>query len=725
NLKTLKSLREIFYRRLYLPVWKDFSWSSVQHFQQGLQIEQQLGIPLFATQRPFMHHPDRKPLHDVLTCIFHKTNLTEAKSLLLSNRERHLKPLHDLAYLWRERPDLLTRTVEIANQLEFSLTELRYQYPQANLPPGKLPAQYLRERVEAGVLWRYPEGEPRQVRQLIEHELDVITELQYEDYFLTIWDICEFARREKILFQGRGSAANSVVCYVLGLTAVDPTQVQLLFERFISKERGEPPDIDIDFESGRREEVIQYIYKKYGAQFAAMVATVICYRTRMALRESAKVLDIPTSTIDHMVKFMGREGLKRLMENPDKAVELKIPPEKFQLLMEVSASLQGFPRHLGIHTGGFLISQRPITECVPVEKATMENRYVVQWNKDDLTTLNMMKIDVLGLGMLTALQKSFAMLAEDKGVSLDLSTLPPRDQATYDMIQKADTVGVFQIESRAQMSLLPRFKPNCFYDLVIEVAIIRPGPIQGGMVHPFIRRRHGKEKVTYPHPDLEPILGKTLGVPIFQEQIMQIASTVCGFTPGEADELRRLMSSSWKHPDVMQGLRQRILNGMLNHGISLQDGEQIYRTIEGFASYGFPESHAASFALITYASCFLKRHHPEVFTCALLNSQPMGFYSPRTLIGDAQRHKVRFLPIHIQRSGYDYSLEKLVSLEDRSRWAVRLGFRSIYGIQEKHIQSLLDERQSGGEFKNLEDLVRRTRLPKHILISLAAAGAFE
>ena len=336
-----------------------------------------------------------------------------------------------------------------------------------------------------------------------------------------------------------------------------------------------------------------------------------------------------------------------------------------------------------------------------------------------------MKIDVLGLGMLTALQKSFALLAKEKNLHLNLSNLPANDRPTYEMIKKADTVGVFQIESRAQMSLLPRLRPDYFYDLVIEVAIVRPGPIQGGMIHPFIRRRHSKEKVRYPHPDLEPILGKTLGVPIFQEQIMQIASTVCGFTPGEADELRRLMSASWKHPDVMEGLRQRLLNGMLNHGISLKDAEQIYKTIEGFASYGFPESHAASFALITYASCYLKRHHPEVFTCSLLNSQPMGFYSPRTLIGDAQRHKVRFLPIHIQKSDYDYTLEKLISLENSSRWAIRLGFCSIYGLQKKHIQKLVEERQESGPFKNLEDLIRRTQLPRHILVSLAAAGAFE
>ncbi|MCC7404940.1 MAG: error-prone DNA polymerase [Bdellovibrionales bacterium] len=725
NSKTLKSLREIFHRRLYLPVWKDFSWSSVQHFQQALQLEQQLGLRLFVTQRPFMHHPDRKPLHDVLTCIFHKTHLSAAKSLLLSNRERHLKPLHDLAYLWRERPDLIERTMEISEQLQFSLSELRYKYPSSHLPPGQLACDYLRERVEVGLRWRYPQGEPAPVRQLIEHEIEVITDLQYEDYFLTIYDICEFARERGILFQGRGSAANSVVCYALGLTSVDPTQIQLLFERFISKERGEPPDIDVDFESGRREEVIQYIYQKYGADFAAMVSTVICYRTRMALRETAKVLEVPQPAINHLVKFMGREGLVRLIENPAKASELGIKPERFRLLMEISASLQGFPRHLGIHTGGFLVSQRPIAECVPIEKASMEKRAVVQWNKDDINTLKMMKIDVLGLGMLTAVQKSFALLRQHKALDLSLSTLPPHDAPTYEMIQKADTVGVFQIESRAQMSLLPRLRPQSFYDLVVSVAIIRPGPIQGGMVHPFLRRRNGVEAVSYPHPDLEPILNKTLGVPIFQEQIMQIASTVCGFTPGESDELRRVMSSSWKQAEVMQGLRERLLNGMLSHGLNLKSAEQIYRTIEGFAAYGFPESHAASFALITYASCFLKQHHPDVFVCSLLNSQPMGFYSPRTLIADAQRHQVAFLPLDIQKSEFDYTLEPTDASAGQSRLAVRLGFRSIFGVQERHLQHLIAERTQNGPYHDLEDLIRRTQLPRHLLVSLAAAGGFS
>lgn len=723
---TINQLREIFPRRLYLPVWKDFSWSSVQIYQQALQLEEKFDLPLFATQRPFMHHPDRKPLHDVLTCILHQTTLNKANTLLLANSERHLKPLHELTYLWRERPDLLSRTLEISNRLEFSLTELRYQYPRSQLPPKRTAAQHLSHQVEKGLAWRFPQGQPPHIRQLVEHEISIITEMGYEDYFLTIWDICEFARRKDILFQGRGSAANSVVCFALGLTAVDPTQIQFLFERFISKERGEPPDIDIDFESDRREEVLQYVYQKYGELHAAMVSTVICYRTRMALRETAKVLEIPQTRVDHLVKLAGREGLREIMACPKKVEKFEIDSDKFQLLMKISYSLQGFPRHLGIHTGGFLISERPVTECVPIEKASMDRRFVIQWNKDDLTTLKMMKVDILGLGMLTALRKCFALLRIHKKIDLSLSTIPAYDKPTYKMIQEAKTVGTFQIESRAQMSLLPRLKPSHFYDLVIQVAIVRPGPIQGGMIHPFIRRRHGRERVHYPHPKLEAILGKTLGVPIFQEQIMQIASTVGDFTPGEADELRRLMSSSWKNPDVMSGLRQRLLNGMLNHGISLSDGEKLYQTIEGFASYGFPESHAASFALLTYASCYLKCHHPELFVCSLLNSQPMGFYSSRTLIGEAQRSGVKFLPLSIHKSEYDYTVENTsVTSERPDSPRIRMGFRAVYGLKRKHIESLIENRSLIGSFDDLEKMIRRTQLPRHILIRLASAGAFD
>ena len=716
--ENLRRLREIFHDRLYLPVWKDYSWESLEYYRQAQELET-AGFELFATNRPFMHGPERKPVHDVLTCILHKTTLVEAKTRLMPNAERYLKPLPELMKLWADRPDLIYKTVEIAARLQFSLKELRYEYPEIDRPAGLDATQYLRELTVKGMSQRYPMGVPDEVHKMMEHELGMITEMRFEEYFLTLWDVCQFATARGILHQGRGSAANSVVCYALGLTAVDPTKVKLLFERFLSKERGEPPDIDIDFGSERREEVIQYIYQKYGASHAAMVCVVVCYRSRMALRECAKVLGLPPKTIDLIIKYIGREGITRLVEAPEKAREWKLEEKTFQLLIQIAQALIGFPRHLGIHSGGFLIAKRPITECVPVEKATMDDRYVIQWNKDDLNVLKMLKIDVLGLGMLTAIQKCFDMLGK-RGVDLDLYRIPSEDPVTYAMIQKADTVGVFQIESRAQMSLLPRLKPKTFYDLVIEVAIVRPGPIQGGMIHPFLRRRDNLEPTTYAHPDLKPILQKTHGVPIFQEQIMQIATAVGGFSAGEADELRRIMSSSWKKQEMMAGLRQRLINGMLTHGIQLPYAEQVYQTIVGFASYGFPESHAASFALITYASCYLKCHFPAAFVAALLNSQPMGFYSPRSLIGDAQRHKIKFLNVDVQTSEYDYTLEGEGDSPD-----VRVGFRAIYGIKDKHVFALVDERHRGGTFRDLSDLIRRTHLSKSCLLQLAAAGALE
>lgn len=734
----LKLLQDAFQDRIYLPVTKDFSWESVQLYQQALHLEDELGLSLFATNRPLFHEPSRKPLHDALTCILHKTTLQEARTHLALNSERYLKSTQQIAGLFHERPDLLRRTSEIAARVQFSLAELRYRYPREYLPPGKTATEYLRELVTAGLAWRYqsqsssdrptlshgqaPEGQPEIdmaiVRHQVEHELSVIAELEYEDYFLTLWDICQFARNAGILHQGRGSAANSVVCFALGLTSIDPIKLGLLFERFISRERGEPPDIDIDFEHERREEVIQYIYRKYGAERAAMVCTVITYRSRMAIREIAKVMGIPLPEIAALIKFMGREGIHRLIDAPAESAALaKIGQQKLQKLLQLAREMQGFPRHLGIHTGGFVISHENLVDIVPVEAASMQDRYVIQWNKDDINILGFMKIDVLALGMLSAVRKALELLKRHKGIDWNLAQIPANCPGTYAMIQKADTVGVFQIESRAQMSLLPRLKPRCFYDLVIEVAIVRPGPIQGGMVHPYLKRRSGKEPVTYQHPALKPILGKTLGIPLFQEQIMQIVIAVAGFTPGEADELRRVISSAWKKPKVMEGLRQRLINGMLANGLSREYADQIHKTIEGFSSYGFPESHAASFALITYASCYLKHHHPEIFTCALLNSQPMGFYSPRQLIADAQRHRVTFLPLDVQSSQWDYTLNQELH--------VRVGFRSIYGVRREHIEKLMTERENEGHFQSLGDLIRRTQLPRASLIRLAAAGALH
>lgn len=714
-----KKIESIFEDRLYLPVWRDLTWKSHEFNRQAFALEDKYQARLFVSQRPFMHTKERKPLFDVLTCILHHTTLEEAKNKLIQNGERSLGSLENLEFLWQDRIDLVEKTVEIAQRVTFSLEEIRYRYPHSNLPEGLTPPEHLRNLTYEGASQRYPLGVPEKIQKMISHELALIKELEYEDYFLTLKEICDFAKERGILYQGRGSAANSVVCFCIGLTSVDPTKIDLLFERFISRERREPPDIDIDFEHSRREEVIQYIYEKYNERHAAMVCTVIRFRSRMAIREAAKVFGISLDKINSIIKFMGRDGLRRLME-PDIGARFGMAANDWALFLDMAKQLHGFPRHLGIHTGGFLITQDPITEMVPVEKATMNGRYVIQWNKDDVATLKLMKIDVLSLGMLTCLRKCFELLKNHKGLHFTLATIPADDGPTYDMICKADTVGVFQIESRAQMQTLPRMKPRNFYDLVIEVALVRPGPLQGGMVHPYLRRRQNLEKVTYAHEDLKPILEKTHGVPIFQEQVMKIVIAAANFSPGEADELRRIMSSAWRKRTTMEAIKKRILDGFLDHGISPTYSEQIYKTIEGFANYGFPESHAASFALLTYASCYIKQHHPDVFVCALLNSQPMGFYSPRTLIAEAQRHGVELLPLCIKKSNYDYTLESY-----QNGFAVRVGLRSIYGVPEILLKKMELLRSQNGSFDSLSDFIRRTQLPRSVLIKLAAAGAFD
>ncbi|MEK2644039.1 error-prone DNA polymerase [Bdellovibrio sp. BCCA] len=718
--KRYERLEKIFNDRLYLPVWRDLTWESHEFCKHAFELEEKYQARLFVTQRPFMHVPERKELFDVLTCILHHTTLQEAKNKLIQNAERCLKSLEDLSFLWQDRLDLVEKTVEIAARVTFSLDEIRYRYPNSNLPAGLTPSEHLRDLAWQGAKWRYPEGVPDKIRKMIDYELELIKELEYEDYFLTLKEICDFAASKNILYQGRGSAANSVVCYCIGLTSVDPTKVDLLFERFISRERREPPDIDIDFEHNRREEVIQHIYEKYNERHAAMVCTVVRYRSRMAIRETAKVFGIPLAKINEMIKFMGRDGFSRLLE-PDSADRFGLPHDQWKMFLHLAHQLRGFPRHLGIHTGGFLITQDPITEMVPVEKATMNGRYVIQWNKDDVALLKLMKIDVLSLGMLTCLRKCFDLLREHKGLNFNLATLPPEDESTYEMIGKADTVGVFQIESRAQMQTLPRMKPKNFYDLVVEVALVRPGPLQGGMVHPYLRRRQGLEKVTYAHELLRPILEKTHGVPIFQEQVMKMVIAAADFSPGEADELRRIMSSAWRKQSTMDGIKKRILDGFARHGITYEYGEQIYKTIEGFANYGFPESHAASFALLTYASCYIKNKHPDVFACGLLNSQPMGFYAPRTLVAEAQRHGVEVRPLCIQNSQYDYTLEDKGNKEH----ALRVGLRSLYGIPEALIRRIEESRQNHGSFLNVADFIQRTELPRSALIKIAASGAFD
>lgn len=722
NMKDLEKMADAFGDRLYLPVHKDSTWESIALAREAMAIERRLGpsgLRLFATQRPLFHVPQRKPLHDVLTCILHSTTLDQAKTKLTLNSERYLRPLDELRMIYRDRPDLLEQTVEMSHRLQFSLDELKYKYPQESLPGGVTSVQHLRNLVEDGMNWRFPPSMPAEyrakARKQVEHELNLIGKLEYEDYFLTLSDICRFAREKGILHQGRGSAANSIVCFALGLTAIDPIKLGLLFERFLSLERAEPPDIDIDFEHERREEVIQYIYKKYGANHAAMVCTTVCFRSRMAVREVAKAMGATHEQTDTLVKAMGREGLTQLFSAPFDIGKFGVTEEKFRMILKLAAEIKGFPRHLGIHSGGFVISHEPIVDIVPVEAATMTDRYVIQWNKDDVNLLGLMKLDILSLGMLTAIQKALVLLKEKKGITHDLASIPQACEPTYKMIQRADTIGVFQIESRAQMSLLPRLKPKEWYDLVVQVAIVRPGPIQGGLVHPYLKRRSGQEKITYAHPKLIPILAKTMGVPIFQEQVMQIVIAVADFTPGEADELRRVVSSAWRKKAVMHGLRNRLINGMLANDVSGEYAEQIYKVIEGFSQYGFPESHAASFALLTYVSCWLKHHHPDIFATALINSQPMGFYPPRQLIADAERHGVKFHALDVQHSSWDYELSK--------PGHVRVGLRSVSGLSEIDAQLLAQARERGGPFRDIEDLVRRTRLQKKVLTRLATSGA--
>ncbi len=718
-----ETLEKIFGNRLYLPVWRDLTWESQEYCKQAFLLEQKMNAQLFVTQRPFMHTAERKPLFDVLTCILHHTTLDGAKDKLIQNAERSMKSIDEISLLWSDRLDLVEKTVDISKRSTFCLSEIRYRYPRSNIQDHLTPSEYLRQLAEKGAQWRFPQGVPNKVKATLEKELSLIKTLEYEDYFITLKEICQFAEEKKILFQGRGSAANSVVCFCLGLTSVSPVAIDMLFERFMSLERREPPDIDIDFEHSRREEVIQHIYEKYDERHAAMVCTVIRYRSRMAIRETAKVFGISLPKINAMIKFMGRDGMKRLTEDPSVIERFGLPREEWDLFLKMAHQMHGFPRHLGIHTGGFLITQDSITEMVPVEKATMNGRYVIQWNKDDVAALGLMKIDVLSLGMLTCLRKSFDLLKKHKGLHFNLATLPVDDPKTYDMICRAETVGVFQIESRAQMNTLPRMMPRKYYDLVVEVALVRPGPLQGGMVHPYLKRRQGLEKVTYASPLLKPILEKTHGVPIFQEQVMKIVIEAAGFTPGEADELRRIMSSAWRKRSTMDAIHERIIAGFEKNGISKDYGEQIFKTIQGFANYGFPESHAASFALLTYASCYLKCHHPDVFACALLNSQPMGFYAPRTIISEAQQNGVEVLPLSIQESDYDYTLEENSSPTNIK--SLRVGFCSLYGVPGKITRAIETERKENGPYLNLTDFVRRTSLPRSLLIKLASSGAME
>jgi len=665
-----------------------------------------------------MHVRSRKPLQDTMTAIRVGKPVGECGYALAQNAEQHLRPRMQLANLYPRAA--LDETVRIAQMCEFNLQQLRYEYPQELIPPGHTPSSYLRQEVEKGLLERWPDGEPAKVRTQIEAELTLIADLKYEAYFLTVYDIVRFARSQGILCQGRGSAANSAVCYALGVTAVDPARGTLLMGRFISKERNEPPDIDVDFEHQRREEVIQYIYEKYGHDRAALAAVVISYRPKSALRDSGKALGVDLAIVEKVCTSQRWFDSKHDLIG--RLAECGLDPES-QLAQQWAAlayALLGFPRHLSQHPGGFVISHEKLTRLVPIEAATMDGRYVIQWDKDDLEELGLMKVDVLALGMLSALRRALDLLAQRSGRKMSLYEIPPEDPATYAMMCEADTVGVFQIESRAQMSMLPRLRPREFYDLVIEVAIVRPGPIQGGMVHPYLQRRMGLQEIDCP-PGLEEALGRTLGVPIFQEQVMQIAMIAAGFTEGEADDLRRAMAA-WKRKGGIDKYQDRIINGMTERGYDLAFAKAICEQIKGFGEYGFPESHSASFALLTYSSSWIKCHEPAVFLCALLNSQPMGFYSPSQLVQDAKRHGVVVRAVDVTISGWETSLEEPAG--KRGQPAVRLGLNMLKGMGEEAARRIEDARAER-QFASVADLARRADLDRHALQVLAGGDALR
>ncbi|MBY0423242.1 MAG: error-prone DNA polymerase, partial [Parvularculaceae bacterium] len=661
------------------------------------------GVPLLATNAVLHHAPERRPLQDVLRCIRTHVTVEAAGRTLEANAERHLKPPAEMARLFAEHPAAVEETLRLAARARFNLDELRYEYPD-EVAEGQSPQETLERLAWAGAADRYPDRIPDKIRAMLRHELDLIASLQYAPYFLTVHDVVRFARSKGILCQGRGSAANSAVCYCLGVTSVDPREIDLLFERFISAERGEPPDIDVDFEHERREEVIQYIYEKYGRDRAGIAATVITYRTRSAVREVGKAMGLSEDVTAALAKTawgISSSGV------PDPQVkELGLDPADTVLAqtLALTKELIGFPRHLSQHTGGFVITRGPLEEVVPIGNAAMPDRTFVEWDKDDLDALGLIKVDVLGLGMLTAIARSFAMIETHYGKRLSLATIPPEEPEVYDMICRADTIGVFQIESRAQMSMLPRLKPRKFYDLVIEVAIVRPGPIQGDMVHPYLRRRNGEEKVEFPSRELEEVLGKTLGVPLFQEQAMKIAIVAGGFTPSEADQLRRAMAT-FRKAGTIHSFGVKLVEGMKARGYDADFAERCFRQIEGFGEYGFPESHAASFALLVYVSCWLKCHYPDVFAAALVNSQPMGFYAPAQIVRDAKEHGVAVLPPDVNRSDWDCTLEEdreTPSLQDRmhrrnwpmrkdirTRRAIRLGLRQVKGLAEDHARAIM------------------------------------
>jgi error-prone DNA polymerase len=713
------------------------TWLGASHARRGderrrlgllAELGETYGAPMVAVSDALYHHPERRPLQDVVTCIRERCRIAEAGYRLESNAERHLKPPAEMARLFADHPEALARTLEIAQGCSFSLGQLHYEYPDEPVPPGRTPQEYLEEKTWERARWRYAGDIPAAVEATLHEELRLIAQMEYARYFLTLFDVVEFARSRGILCQGRGSAANSAVCFCLGITAVDPSKHRLLFARFISENRGEPPDIDVDFEHERREEVIQHLYDRYGRDRAALCATVIHYRPRMAIREVGKVLglteDVTAAIADTVWGSWGKDV-------PDKHVrEAGLDPDNPMLrqALDLAHQLIGFPRHLSQHVGGFILTRGRLDETVPVGNGAMADRTFIEWDKDDIDAIGLMKVDVLALGMLTCLKRGLDFLERDHGLFYEtLADLPREDPDTYTMLAKADSVGVFQVESRAQMSMLPRLKPKEFYDLVVQVAIVRPGPIQGDMVHPYLRRRSGIDPVVYPapHPDhgpadeLHTVLHKTYGVPLFQEHAMQIAITAAGFTPAEADGLRRAMAT-FRHVGSIGGFEQKFVGGMTRRGYPADFAERCFAQIKGFSTYGFPESHAASFALLVYASAWMKCRHPDVFLAAILNAQPMGFYQPAQLVRDARAHGVEVRGVCVNASAWDCTLEPAA---DPKLHAVRLGLRQVRGLPEAAMHRLVRLRANG--YASIEGLQAALALPRNALERLAEADAFR
>ena len=728
QLAQLAAFRELWGERCSLLANLHYGPNDQGQLQWYQDLGATAGIPLVAGGDVHYHTVARQPLHDVLTATRLGVTVGQLEEHRLANAQRHLRGISEILRQWSGCPAAIERTVEIADHCTFSLDELRYEYPEELAPNGQRPMEYLKELTWKGARQRYPEEVPAAVCQLIEHELELIEKLKYEAYFLTVWDLVRYARSRNILCQGRGSAANSSVCFCLGITSVDPARTDVLFERFISQERDEAPDIDVDFEHERREEVLQYIYEKYGRDRAGMTAVVITYRSRSAVRDVGKALGLSLDKVDALAKQV--EGYATEPKMAERCRQVGLDPDSGlgRRLLHLVDEITGFPRHLSQHVGGMVITQGPLCELAPIENAAMEGRTVIQWDKDDLDELGILKVDCLCLGMLSAIRRCFEKIKGHTGVDLTLATVPAEDPQVYEMICRADTLGVFQIESRAQMSMLPRLKPRCFYDLVIEVAIVRPGPIQGQMVHPYLRRRDGEEIVKYPSREIYDVLHKTLGVPLFQEQAMRLAVVAAGFTPGEADQLRRAMGA-WRRPGVIDHFRNKLMAGMEQRGLSQQFAEQVFQQIRGFGEYGFPESHAASFALLVYVSAWLKRFYPAVFTASLINSQPMGFYAPAQLIRDVQEHDVKVRPVDINFSDWDCTLEDRPGEPARevagTQPHLRLGLRMMLGFQRQIAEALVAERCRNGPFESVAQLQRRTGASQAVISRLADADALK